>query len=219
MRGSLERLIPVLMTALTAVLGLMPLVLAAGEPGKEILHPVAVVIVGGLVSSTLLDMIVTPVVFYWFGKKSARRALVPAASLVLASVLGVGALFTSTGTAIAHEGHNKTPGAGAAPNGGIMKGTSQLYVEVVHERGDIKVYIYDHDMKKVTLSSVSVNASVKKPKDVKTSVMVLTPDGDYLRGKLDWSGKGVHRQTLEISVEYAGHKKNKIEKVVFNVEP
>ncbi|MCC6276519.1 MAG: efflux RND transporter permease subunit [Oligoflexia bacterium] len=72
-RGSLERLVPVLMTALTAGLALVPLVLSAGAPGKEILHPVAVVIFGGLVSSTLLDMVVTPVVFYNFGKKSALK--------------------------------------------------------------------------------------------------------------------------------------------------
>ncbi|HPI39417.1 MAG TPA: efflux RND transporter permease subunit [Pseudobdellovibrionaceae bacterium] len=74
-RGSLERLVPVLMTALTAGLALIPLVLSAGAPGKEILHPVAVVIFGGLVSSTLLDMVVTPVVFYNFGKKSALQYL------------------------------------------------------------------------------------------------------------------------------------------------
>jgi CzcA family heavy metal efflux pump len=76
-RGSLERLVPVLMTALTAALGLLPLVFAHGEPGSEILHPVAIVIVGGLLSSTLLDFIVTPVVFFCFAEKAALRALQP----------------------------------------------------------------------------------------------------------------------------------------------
>jgi CzcA family heavy metal efflux pump len=74
-RGTLERLVPVLMTALSAGIALIPLVLAAGEPGKEILHPVAVVIVGGLVSSTLLDLLVTPAVFFHFGRKSAEHAI------------------------------------------------------------------------------------------------------------------------------------------------
>lgn len=72
-RGSLERLVPVLMTATVAGLALMPLVFARGETGSEILHPVAVVIVGGLVSSTLLDILVTPTVFYWIGRRSAER--------------------------------------------------------------------------------------------------------------------------------------------------
>ncbi|MBI4346245.1 MAG: efflux RND transporter permease subunit [Elusimicrobia bacterium] len=74
-RGSLERLVPVLMTALTAALALVPLLLSKGEPGKEILYPVAVVIVGGLFSSTLLDIIVTPAVFYRFGKRAAERLI------------------------------------------------------------------------------------------------------------------------------------------------
>ncbi|KIL99821.1 Cobalt-zinc-cadmium resistance protein CzcA Cation efflux system protein CusA [Paramagnetospirillum magnetotacticum MS-1] len=69
-RGSLERLTPVLMTALVAALALLPLVLAGGEPGKEILHPVAVVIFGGLMSSTLLDTLVTPVVVLLIGRKA-----------------------------------------------------------------------------------------------------------------------------------------------------
>jgi CzcA family heavy metal efflux pump len=75
-RGSLERLVPVTMTALTAGLALIPLVLAAGEPGKEILFPVAVVILGGLLSSTFLDMAVTPAVFFHFGRRAAESALV-----------------------------------------------------------------------------------------------------------------------------------------------
>jgi len=72
-RGSLERLVPVTMTAAVAGLALIPLVLAAGQPGKEILYPVAVVILGGLLSSTLLDMAVTPAVFYKFGRKAAEK--------------------------------------------------------------------------------------------------------------------------------------------------
>ncbi len=72
-RGSLERLVPVLMTATVAALALMPLVFAKGQTGSEILHPVAVVIVGGLISSTLLDILVTPTIFYLFGRKSAEN--------------------------------------------------------------------------------------------------------------------------------------------------
>ena len=74
-RGTLERLVPVLMTALSAGIALVPLVLAADEPGKEILHPVAVVIVGGLITSTLLGLGVTPAVFYAFGRKAAEKAV------------------------------------------------------------------------------------------------------------------------------------------------
>ena len=78
-RAGLERLAPVLMTALTAGIGLVPLVLAAGEPGKEILYPVATVILGGVISSTLLDFFVHPALFWLFGLKAAQRVVSEAA--------------------------------------------------------------------------------------------------------------------------------------------
>lgn len=74
-RGTEERLVPILMTALSAGFALIPLVLASNEPGKEILNPVAIVIVGGLVSSTLLGLLVTPALFYRFCRKPAMRSL------------------------------------------------------------------------------------------------------------------------------------------------
>lgn len=82
-RGGLERLAPVLMTALTAGIGLVPLVLAAGEPGKEILYPVATVILGGVISSTLLDFFVHPALFWLFGRASAERIVLRSADTTL----------------------------------------------------------------------------------------------------------------------------------------
>lgn len=73
LRGSLERLSPVLMTALVTAFALAPLLFEANHPGTEILNPVAVVIFGGLMSSTLLDTYLTPVLFWKFGKKDAEQ--------------------------------------------------------------------------------------------------------------------------------------------------
>ncbi|MBS1985335.1 MAG: efflux RND transporter permease subunit [Bdellovibrionales bacterium] len=73
LRGSLERLAPVLMTALTAGIGLVPLVLGGQQPGKEILYPVATVILGGLMTSTVCEYIVHPGLFWQFSGNSARR--------------------------------------------------------------------------------------------------------------------------------------------------
>ncbi len=74
-RGTLERLVPVLMTAISAGVALIPLVLAAEDPGKEILNPVAIVIVGGLITSTVLGLGLTPAVFWAFGRKAAHRVV------------------------------------------------------------------------------------------------------------------------------------------------
>ena len=74
-RGSQERLTPVLMTALVAAFALIPLLVSADAPGKEILHPVAVVIFGGLISSTLLDSLITPLMFNRWGRAPLERLL------------------------------------------------------------------------------------------------------------------------------------------------
>ena len=94
-RAGKERLAPVLMTALTAGIGLVPLVWAAGEPGKEILYPVATVILGGLITSTALEFLVRPAIFYRFGRRAAERYVTEEeADIALEESLPVPALAT-----------------------------------------------------------------------------------------------------------------------------
>lgn len=72
-RAGQERIVPVLMTALTSGIGLVPLALAADQPGRELLYPVATVIIGGLITNTLLDFLVMPGLFWRFGRAEAER--------------------------------------------------------------------------------------------------------------------------------------------------
>jgi HME family heavy-metal exporter len=74
-RGSLERMTPVLMTALAAGLALLPLMVDPAAPGKEVLYPVAITIFGGLFSATLLDAFLTPILFLWLGEKPLARLI------------------------------------------------------------------------------------------------------------------------------------------------
>ncbi|NDA45787.1 MAG: efflux RND transporter permease subunit [Alphaproteobacteria bacterium] len=74
-RGSLDRVAPVVLTALSAGCALIPLMFGVGEPGTEILSPVAITIVGGLISATLLDALLTPVLFKYFGPSAVRNLI------------------------------------------------------------------------------------------------------------------------------------------------
>lgn len=76
-RGSLERLVPVLMTTTCAVLGLIPLAISVGQPGREILQPMAVVMLSGLITSTILDIVYTPAFFWRWCGPVAERLITP----------------------------------------------------------------------------------------------------------------------------------------------
>ena len=74
-QGSLERLAPIMMTALATGLALVPLVIAGDKPGHEIEHPMAVVILGGLVTSTVLNLFIMPSLYLAFGRSSERSSV------------------------------------------------------------------------------------------------------------------------------------------------
>jgi HME family heavy-metal exporter len=99
LRGSLERLAPVLMTALTAGIALVPIVLGGNAPGREILYPVATVILGGLVTSTLCEFLIHPGLFWRFSGRDARRLARPGAG----------------DDPLADDAIDETPAAGAQP--------------------------------------------------------------------------------------------------------
>ena len=69
-RGAIERLSPILMTAMTTALALLPIILGGNRPGQEIEHPMALVILGGLITSALLNLLVMPVVYWKFGART-----------------------------------------------------------------------------------------------------------------------------------------------------
>jgi HME family heavy-metal exporter len=90
MQGSLERLTPVLMTALSAGVALVPLMIDPYAPGKEILHPVAITIFGGLVTATVLDTVLTPTLFLRYGAKPLQRLVAQVRSSEAATMPGIG---------------------------------------------------------------------------------------------------------------------------------
>ena len=129
-------------------------------------------------------------------------------------VVSLGILILSLpGTVFAHEGHDKTPGVGSAPHGVGIKGTEQLYIELVNETGGIKIYPLTHDLAAVPLKDVSLEATATFPKKPKAEPVVFTQAEDHFLAKVD--GKGAYRYSLDLTVTYKGKK----EKMKFQVEP
>lgn len=113
----------------------------------------------------------------------------------------------------AHEGHDKTPGSVVAPHGGVIKGTNQLYLELVNESGGIKVYPLTHDSAPILLKEVTLQGSATFPKKSKAEPVSFIQAEDHFFAKVNV--KGAYRYSLDLVVTYKGKK----EKVKFQVEP
>lgn len=116
-------------------------------------------------------------------------------------------------SAFSHEGHDKTPGALAAPHGGMVKGTDHIYLEVVSNQNEIKAYPLDHDMKPVPVADVKLDGKMLIPRKNKSEAVKFTAQADYFSAKVD--SKGAHRYDLDVTITHGG----KAEKLKFSVEP
>ena len=125
----------------------------------------------------------------------------------------ISGLLISMGTASAHEGHDKTPGAMAAPHGGMLKSAGHVSLEIVPSKEGFKLYPLDHDMKPIALTDVKVDAVAKFPRKKKLEPVALTSEADFFEGKV--ASGGAYRYTVEVKATHGG----KTEKFSFNVEP
>lgn len=114
---------------------------------------------------------------------------------------------------LAHEGHDKSPGAVAAPHGGTVQVGSQIILELVSKNDGVEIYAFDHDMKPLNTKDVKVEGKMSLPKKSKAEVLKFTAEGEAFAAKIN--AKGTHRYTLDLVASYAGKK----EKIKFSVEP
>lgn len=115
--------------------------------------------------------------------------------------------------ALAHEGHDKAPGAVNAPHGGLIQGTNQMYLELVMQKDGIKLFPFTHDLKPIALNEIKVEGNILFPKKTKGTAVKFIQSEDSLLANID--AKGSHRYTLDLTISYQGKK----EKTKFNVEP
>ena len=123
MRGARERLVPILMTASAAALAVLPLIVLGTRPGYELVHPMAIVLVGGLVTSTLLALFVVPALYLRFGG-GAPSAMAPELELLhrWAGLQPTAEDVTESTKEVAVEEHGRAPAASGAQ---VEEGSSE----------------------------------------------------------------------------------------------
>lgn len=128
-------------------------------------------------------------------------------------ILVLVALVFSFGIVKAHEGHDKTPGLQPTRPGGIIKGTKQIYLELVSVEKGVKIYPMDHDQKPIPLSEVKIEGKMTIPRKNTGQELKFVALDDHFAAQVD--SMGAHRYDLEISVTQGG----KSERLKFSVEP
>lgn len=121
-------------------------------------------------------------------------------------------LVFSVAIVTAHEGHDKTPGLQPTRPGGIIKGTKQIYLELVSAEKGVKIYPMDHEKKPIPLSELKLDGQMTIPRKNNVQVLKFVALDDHFAAQVD--AKGAHRYDLEVSVTRAGNS----EKIKFNVE-
>lgn len=126
-------------------------------------------------------------------------------------------IFTFTALpATAHNGHDHdSPMAIQAPKGGTIKSLEKTRVEVAYKGQDIKIYLYDTEMKPKTVTGFNLTAQAELPRTKKTDTIPLTAKETWFEGRYD--AKGIHRYTLHLDIQdpSTGHH----DKLTFTIEP
>lgn len=126
------------------------------------------------------------------------------------------ALALVSAPALAHEGHNHdAPTTIQAPKGGVVKALDEARVEVVAKGKDIKIYVYDKDMKPRDAAGLRIVATAELPRNKKSDAVAFQPKGNQFEGTYD--AKGAHRYALKLSV--TDTKTGRTDNLSFNIEP
>lgn len=119
-------------------------------------------------------------------------------------------------SAFAHEGHDHdAPTAIPAPKGGIVKALDETRVEAVSKGKDLKIFVYDKDMKPLAAKGFSLKATAELPRSKKTEEIKLEAKENFFEGSYD--AKGIHRYTLKLQITAPGA--NHSDTISFTIEP